>query len=80
MAIDWVSWDRWLRSIGICDGIDWINHAIERSKSEANLDFGKASFIVDRCLRKSRATWPKSKPLEVLVTEAIARENGQQCK
>ena len=77
MCIDWPSWNRWLASIGVSKGTEWVFHAIERAENEAHLSYGQGCLLVDRCLRKARANWPIKQSLEALLTEAIMKQQGK---
>lgn len=77
MSIDWASWFRWLESIGILEAVQWIMDGIERVQTETHLTYNQTILVVDKCLRKMRATWPRNKPLEQLLTEAIFKHRNE---
>ncbi len=77
MCIDWASWIRWLASIGVSKGTEWVFHAIKRAENEAHLSYDQGCLLVDRCLRKARATCTIKQSLEALLTEAIRKQQGK---
>ena len=61
--IDWASWDRWLRSVGISNGSKWVFDALDRSKAEAKLTHKEGRVLsLDR--RGVPANWSQSAAIQ----------------
>ena len=66
-----------LEAGGVSKGTEWVIHAIERAENEAHMTNGQGCLLVDRCLRKARATWAIKQSLDTLPTEAIIKQQGK---
>lgn len=72
----WNSWAKWLNGEpGIENGMLTIMQAIDRIQAERGCSSDEACEILDRALRKFRATRPNGKQLRQLLEEAICPEN-----
>lgn len=76
-SINWNGWIQWLKSIGFPNETQWIMNAIDRAKAEADLTTDQAYLLVNKCLKKARATWPNKKSLDALLTEAIMKQRSK---
>lgn len=77
MTIDWAGWYRWLLSIRVPEPVMWVFNAIERIQTEANLNQDEAQWLLDKCLRKARATEARASSLDGLLTKAISKRRRE---